>query len=121
MLITKYHAGIFFPKLDSTKKNPRRKIVFLDNQNKEWPFNFIYYNSKFFKGTRDEYRLTGMTSFLKFYSLKSGDEFRLTKELGLDGYKYFVDFLKQDGGNLQGSKLKLSGKWRILPLNGGGK
>ena len=41
----------FFPKLSSAKKNPRVSIKFYDNYDKEWQFNFIYYNNKFFGGT----------------------------------------------------------------------
>ena len=52
----------FFPTLDSRTKNPRMTIVFhCMNSGEKWTFNYIYYNNKFFGGTRNEYRLTGMT------------------------------------------------------------
>ena len=42
---------------------------------------FIYYNNKFHDegGTRNEYRLTGTTGFIKNYALKEGDIITLSK------------------------------------------
>ncbi len=63
----------FFPKLDEKIKNPRAVIDVVDETGREWSFNFIYYNNKFFSGTRNEYRLTGMTEFIREFNLKAGD------------------------------------------------
>lgn len=63
----------FFPELDKRIKNPRETIVFIDNSGYIWEFNFIYYNNKFFGGTRNEYRLTGMIPFIRKNKLKAGD------------------------------------------------
>ena len=54
----------FFPSLNSEEKNPRLLITFHDHMGEQWSFYFIYYNNKFFGGTRNEYRLTGMTKYL---------------------------------------------------------
>ena len=63
----------FFPVLDSRQKNPRSALLFTDEAGQCWKFNFIYYNNRFFGGTRNEYRLTGMTSYLRQNNLKPGD------------------------------------------------
>ena len=63
----------FFPRLDSKQYNPRIAITFEDSSKKKWIFNFIYYNNKFYGGTRNEYRLTGMTKYLKETLLEPGD------------------------------------------------
>jgi hypothetical protein len=63
----------FFPALTRTIKNPRAVIDLTDETGKVWSFNFIYYNNKFFGGTRNEYRLTGMTEFIRAFNLKTGD------------------------------------------------
>ena len=63
----------FFPTLDSQKYNPRQTITFTDDTEREWKFNFIYYNNKLFGGTRNEYRLTGMTKYSKEAILDPGD------------------------------------------------
>ncbi|MDT8781114.1 MAG: hypothetical protein IAX22_00510 [Candidatus Bathyarchaeota archaeon] len=123
ILVPKFPPDIvsFFPSLDSSKKNPRKSISFVDKQNQAWYFNFIYYNGRFFGGTRDEYRLTSMTPFFKFYGLKSGDDLILEKESMNEKDNYFVDFLRFGGNhvNFEGSKLKLSGSWRIIPVTKG--
>lgn len=64
----------FFPMLDEDVKNPRTTILFFDDDGNEWPFNYIHYNNKIINdGTRDEYRLTGMTAFFRSFGLRAGD------------------------------------------------
>ena len=36
-------------------------------------FWFVYYNNKFFGGTRNEYRLSKTKAFIKKYKLTAGD------------------------------------------------
>jgi hypothetical protein len=64
----------FFPRLDATMKNPRTVLDITDDTGRDWAFSFIYYNNRFFGGTRNEYRLTGMTAFLREFNLKVGDK-----------------------------------------------
>ncbi|MBI9047473.1 MAG: hypothetical protein JEZ06_23510 [Anaerolineaceae bacterium] len=64
----------FFPDLGTREKNPRTHMSFKDDTEQEWVFAFIYYNSALFGGTRNEYRLTRMTQFLRVNDLKEGDE-----------------------------------------------
>lgn len=63
----------FFPPLDSGVKNPRVHLSFIDDSGKDWEFAFIYYNNRFFGGTRNEYRLTRMTRYMREAALVSGD------------------------------------------------
>jgi len=71
----------FFPALQKQVKNPRCTLVFLDeDQVTKWSFEFIYYNGKFFGGTRNEYRLTGMTAYIRSRNLKSGDAIELSRD-----------------------------------------
>lgn len=65
----------FFPDLGNEEKNPRTALYFVDESGKSWKFNFIYYNNRFFdeNGTRNEYRLTGMTKYFRENNLKAGD------------------------------------------------
>lgn len=66
----------FFPELSHGTKNPRTQIPFVDSCGMRWTFTFIYYNNKFFdpSGTRNEYRLTGMTRFLRERGAEPGDK-----------------------------------------------
>lgn len=108
----------FFPKLDSGCKNPRCAIDVRDAVGEDWTFNFIYYNNKFFGGTRNEYRLTGMTKFIRRYSLKVGDVVIFNK---LSNHLYGIDYRRkeqQETRGLDGRKvLKLSGNWMVFDTN----
>jgi hypothetical protein len=64
----------FFPPLNPELKNPRQVLDIKDDAGTFWSFNFIYYNNRFFGGTRNEYRLTGMTAFFREFNLKDGDK-----------------------------------------------
>lgn len=69
----------FFPILDKKIKNPRAIIPVVDDGEKIWNFNYIYYNGVFFGGTRNEYRLTGMTSYIRVNNLRPGDSIILER------------------------------------------
>lgn len=66
-----------FPELGIETLNPRVEIKFLDENNKEWTFQYIYYNDKYHgkpaTKSHDEYRLTRVKDFIKEYSIMSGD------------------------------------------------
>lgn len=103
----------FFPELNKNEKNPRFLITFHDNIGEQWAFSFIYYNNKFFGGTRNEYRLTGMTRYMNAYNLKSEDTLTLSRDR--DGiysvkYKKVGDQAKKDG------PLKLSNSWKVVKI-----
>lgn len=61
----------FFPRLDPSQYNPRCHLNFVDDAGTFWEFAFIYYNNKFFDGTRNEYRLTRMTKYIRQANLNS--------------------------------------------------
>ena len=69
-----------FPRLSVSELNPRIRLKF-DVVEEETIFyaNYIYYNNRFFDGTRDEYRLTGTTSFFRESGLKSGDKVEISE------------------------------------------
>lgn len=98
----------FFPQLDASAKNPRVVLDVTDDAGKEWAFTFIYYNNRFFKGTRNEYRLTGMTAYFREYNLKVGDTIILRKE-GMRLIKMTIRRL-----NKGGPILKLSSSWKVI-------
>lgn len=66
----------FFPSLDSTQKNPRAVLPVVAPQIGQQVFelNFIHYNNRIIEsGTRDEYRLTGMTALFRSLQPEVGD------------------------------------------------
>lgn len=101
----------FFPEMGIETKNPRAKLSFIDSSGEEWRFSFIYYNNKFFGGTRNEYRLTGMTSFIRQHNLKAGDTVTLQR---LEDGMYL---LKYDRANAENSSvLRLGSTWKVVEL-----
>jgi hypothetical protein len=109
MLVPKEEGILsFFPALDPGIKNPRCLLHILDENDCEWTFNFIYYNNRFFGGTRNEYRLTGMTVFFREWDINAGDTLLFSKK----GPRTIR--IKVNHQRVQSNVLKLSGTWRIV-------
>ncbi|MBU6952745.1 EcoRII N-terminal effector-binding domain-containing protein [Hahella sp. HN01] len=102
----------FFPELDQGQYNPRVHLRFLDNGGTFWEFAFIYYNNALFDGTRNEYRLTRMTKYIRQAGLIAGDELILSR----DGDRYFVSHRRERTPERSGGVLKLGTGWRIVPI-----
>lgn len=98
----------FFPRLDPACKNPRAVIGVVDDTGHEWAFSFIYYNNRFFGGTRNEYRLTGMTAFFRQFNLKPGDTIVLHREADR------LIRIRFERAQRQATKLRLSSSWKVI-------
>ncbi len=112
----------FFPDLGNEEKNPRCSMYFRDDAGKTWKLNFIYYNNRFFdeKGTRNEYRLTGMTAFFRQNSLKAGDSITLVHlPDGVDEIRYKrnngpnIKVTTAENGQVK-KRLVLSTDWKVI-------
>jgi hypothetical protein len=82
ILIPKTETGLIalFPKLDPKEYNPSVFINIYDTNGTSHKLRFVYYNNKLHgKGTRNEYRLTYLTDYLRNWNAKAGDRFRITK------------------------------------------
>ena len=105
----------FFPELNAAERNPRVHIVFKDAAGDRWTLAFIYYNNRRFGGTRNEYRLTRMTRYIREAGLASGDEIVLHRnESGcyLIEHEFAGPALTSTGSSV----LKLGGGWRIIDI-----
>ena len=119
MLIPKKQEFLdFFPKLDINGVNPRTYIYFTDEFGQQWKLNFIYYNNKLRGGTRNEYRLTGMTAFFRYKALKRGDTVVLKKD---EEENYIIDFKKDKAKEDTIDKIDknvvyitISNSWKII-------
>lgn len=105
----------FFPSLDPATKNPRLTLVVRELEDStRWEFNFIYYNNALFGGTRNEYRLTCMTKYLRAIGAKEGDDLLFSKD---DNGSIYIDCLRaienQPVVNDDGV-LILGGGWKII-------
>lgn len=109
------HVLSFFPDLDRSQKNPRHHLVFHDDDGHRWEFAFIYYNNLYFGGTRNEYRLTRMTPYIRSNGLKPGDRITLRRENGTA-----ILFVSYDRANrlkwTASGALKLGGTWKEINL-----
>lgn len=112
----------FFPDLGCEEKNPRVAMYFTDEAGKEWKLNFIYYNNKFFdeKGTRNEYRLTGLTAYFRENGLKAGDTVTLlhgADSTDLIRYKRSINtnikLIKTEDGQVK-KRLVLGSNWKVI-------
>ena len=108
-----HQAGIHIPKsqtdliallpfLDPDQKNPDAWLEMTDDWGVTWRFRYIYYNNRLHdeRGTRDEYRITHMTKFLRAIGAAEGDVLVLTGSTGKLSYSVSVrrDKSLQQGG-----------------------
>lgn len=64
----------FFPYLDPALSNPDAWIICEDEDGREWRLRYIYYNNRLHgTGTRNEYRLTHLTRYLRDAAARPGD------------------------------------------------
>lgn len=105
----------FFPPLDASSKNPRHMLVFYDENGKKWKFAFIYYNNAYFGGTRNEYRLTRMTPFMRQRGLRAGDQVVLRHDPDT-GRRYIAYQRAKPVKKTASGNLKLGGSWKIIKI-----
>jgi len=108
---TKSHqAGMLIPKsdielraflgeLDSKTKNPRRTVRCRDENGDDLELQYIHYNNKLHdeKGTRNEYRLTCLTAYLRRSGALAGDEIEISKN-ETDSF-YYIRHLPRNAGD----------------------
>jgi hypothetical protein len=102
----------FFPKLDPKEYNPRHQLTFRDSLGTKWEFSFIYYNNRFFGGTRNEYRLTCMTPFMRAHNLRAGDKLTLSRD---EENRFQITYARRNEPAADG-RLKLGTSWRIVKI-----
>ncbi len=100
----------YFPSLDFTAKNPRSEMLFRDAAGSTWKFVFVYYNNKRFGGTRNEFRLTGMTSFIRSNNLKAGDTLLFSRRSGDETRLLEYRRVKEPSTSV----IRLSGTWKVI-------
>jgi hypothetical protein len=86
--------GGLFEELTDEELNPRIRLKFRDlTDGTDIYLSYIYYNNKFFEGTRHEYRLTGLTRWIRNHGLKSGDTIQISR---LNKYDYTIGIIKAE-------------------------
>lgn len=108
----------FFPKLDEAQLNPRAHLRFEDQCGNFWEFAFIYYNNRFFGGTRNEYRLTRMTKYIRESGLMTGDEVEMHR-YSTGSYSISYRRANEPSISLSGegkTVLKLGSGWKVIDI-----
>lgn len=105
----------FFPSLNFREKNPRVTLTFREMDGvTRWDFNFIYYNNRFFGGTRNEYRLTCMTKYFRARNASVGDLVVMSRDhegrLQVELRRSNVPEVSED------EVLVLSGGWKVIRI-----
>jgi hypothetical protein len=87
----------FFPALDPATLNPDAWIHCTDDDGEVWKLRYVYYNNRLHvpDGTRNEYRSTHLTTFLRRQGAQIGDllTFRTTDISG----HYLISFQRMHG------------------------
>lgn len=99
ILIPRSESGLIalFPTLDPNEYNPSIFIDIYDTNGTSHKLRFVYYNNKLHKrGTRNEYRLTYLTNYLRNWNAKAGDRFRITKN---PNNRLEMRVIKQESGS----------------------
>lgn len=105
----------FFPRLGTDKKNPKHHLVFCDDDGQRWEFAFIYYNNAFFDGTRNEFRLTRMTPYIRGNGLRPGDRITLRRDPET-GSRYISYHRARTVQRTETGRLKLGSSWKEVSI-----
>lgn len=115
MLVPKEESLLaFFPELNPKECNPRAHLIFIDDSGEKWEFAFIYYNSRLLgRGTRNEYRLTRMTRYIREAGMVPGDEVVLTRE---NNGTYRVTYRRKNAVSTGKNTIRLGSGWRVIDI-----
>jgi hypothetical protein len=105
----------FLPRDQRLIENPRVAVTLVDlDSGHSCCAKLIFYNNALRGGTRDEYRMTGTTAFLRKLGAAVGDEliFDLGSKQGLK--VQLVKGVDAGASNQIESHIKLNGKWRFI-------
>lgn len=82
----------FLPALDAGSINPSEWIECVTPDGQALRLRYVYYNNRLHRpgGTRNEYRLTHLTKFLRKSGAKVGDGFELSRDDGARRYRIRV-------------------------------
>lgn len=107
----------FLPHLDPSVKNPDAWIECEDEGGTRRRFRFVYYNNRLHDthGTRNEYRITYMTSYFREMGARKGDAFAISRGDGEPNYSIRVSRPPEESSdqkNEQVFRIKISSGWR---------
>jgi hypothetical protein len=122
ILVPKSDAELlaFLPQLDPKQLNPSAWIDCVAPDGTELRLRFVYYNNRHHTlgGTRNEYRITHLTGFLRDAGAKEGELFEISQEEGSSIYKIRVINGLNDNEISEDAdgpvRIKLTSGWRRM-------
>lgn len=107
----------FLPHLDPKEYNPNEWILCVTPDGREFRLRYVYYNNRLHKptGTRNEYRLTHLTKYLRSEGAKEGDMFEISKKDGAIQYLVNIVPAKKDSDDPVDDgpvRIRISTGWR---------
>jgi hypothetical protein len=119
ILIPKSEAELlaFLPPLDSGIKNPDAWIECVDEGGTIRRFRFVYYNNRLHdaNGTRNEYRITHMTSYFREMGARKGETFEISRDENEHQYAIRVIHSMEEpseSDEVQIFRIKITSGWR---------
>lgn len=102
----------FLPPLDSETLNPSVWLTAVDTDGVVWRLRYIHYNNKLHAetGTRDEYRITHLTSYFRAAGAVPGDRITLSGQPGSTSIRIEV-VSEIDPASVEARTVRLIG-WR---------
>lgn len=110
----------FLPRLDPSVLNPSAWIDCETPDGGTLRLRFVYYNNRMHapNGTRNEYRITYLTKFLRDANAKEGDAFEIARDEDTENYRIRViaqetvaEVEKEDSGPV---RITLTSGWRRI-------
>lgn len=107
-----------FPKMGIDKPNPREEILFFDEDNTLWKFQYIYYNDIFFgkdkKLGHNEHRLTRVKKYLKQNGIVAGDTIFFS--IDAKGVRHVGIEKKTNDEQDNNGVIKLGNGWKCITI-----
>jgi hypothetical protein len=104
------NSGVF-PRLGAVK-NPFEILEFVDvERGLRLRLRFVHYNSKFFGGRKDEFQLTGLTSYFRLVGAMPEGVLKLRI---FDGKRSISYEMSEVASNVDTEILRLSNEWKII-------
>ncbi|MGV3576329.1 MAG: EcoRII N-terminal effector-binding domain-containing protein [Devosia sp.] len=110
----------FLPQLDPTQLNPSAWIECVAPDGTQLRLRFVYYNNRHHTpgGTRNEYRITHLTGFLRNAGAKEGELFEISQEEGCSTYRIRVINGRNDNVHSVDAesplRIKLTSGWKRM-------
>lgn len=105
----------FFPALEEATLNPRCEVLLRSTEGQFGTCAYIHYNNRIVAdGTRDEYRLTKIRSFLAECGAQTGDTIEFSR---LSDNRYLVTILSGTAGTASDLVVvDLAGGWKTVQV-----